>query len=259
MIIIPAQVVTGDITIKGNIQVPSLAIGRLVVATVLSSPKNGLVLVSMFGQRLLVETNLDLMEGQILNLRVQATNPKVVMKPVESSPETKTALKVLDSLVERIAGRFGDAPIQSFEIKEIIKKFLSEAQSTKDMPTVQAALKFVEGFAQLPPNTVAYLLIPFVDDNSRGKAQVTIERNGRDYRLHFEVETDALGLVESTVSMTAKGISVQISSGSAQVVDLLKAHLEELGQSLSPYGVTGIEVVRKNPLSAQRTGVDVLV
>lgn len=257
MHIIPAQVTVGDITIQGKIQVPSLAIGRLVVATVLSSPKNGLVLVSMFGQRLLVETNLDLVEGQILNLRVQATNPKVVMKPIESLPETKTALKLMDSLVEQIAEKFGDSEVQNFDVKEILKKFLSE--SPKDMTTLQAALKFVETFSQLPPNTIAYLLIPFVDENCRGKAQVTIERNGQDYRLHFEVETDALGLIESTVLRTNSGIAVEISSGLQDVVDLLKTHLQELAQNLEPYGVTGIEIVQKKPQAEQSAVVDVVV
>lgn len=53
--------------------------GRQVVATVLSTPKDGLVTVSMFGRRFLVETTLDLFKDQVLNLRVHATTPRVIL------------------------------------------------------------------------------------------------------------------------------------------------------------------------------------
>ncbi|MCK7512721.1 MAG: hypothetical protein MZV70_57605 [Desulfobacterales bacterium] len=52
MRITPAQIPAGDIIVQGKIS--SLAIGRQVVATVLSTPKDGLVLVSMFGEHFLV-------------------------------------------------------------------------------------------------------------------------------------------------------------------------------------------------------------
>jgi hypothetical protein len=61
-------------------------VGRQVVATVLANPKDGLVLVSMFGRQLLVETTLNLTKDQVLNLRVHATSPKVVMKPLIRIP-----------------------------------------------------------------------------------------------------------------------------------------------------------------------------
>jgi len=175
MRIIPAQIPPGDIIIKDEI--PSLAVGRQVVATVLSSPKNGLVLISMFGKRLLVETTLDLKQDQILNLKVYATTPKVVMKPIESAPEAKTVLKLMDNLVEQLAGKFGNTPIEAFDLKEILKKLISEAPD--DKAALQLAQKFIEDFSQLPPNTIAYLLVPFVGEDTRGRAQVTIKKMGR--------------------------------------------------------------------------------
>lgn len=255
MRIIPAQVAAGDIIVQDKM--PSLVIGRQVIATVLASPKDGLVLVSMFGKQLLVETTLDLQKDQVLNLKVQATTPKVVMKPVESFPETRTALKLMDNLVEQLVGKFGSTPIQAFDLKEILKKLISELPD--DKTTAQMARKFVQDFSQLPTNTIAYLLIPVVGEDTRSKAQVTIEKDGQDYRLHFDIQTDALGLIESTVLRTQRGISVEVSSATQEVVDFLKAHMKDLGKSLEPYGVNGIEIIQKKPVAAQRIPVDVVV
>jgi hypothetical protein len=255
MRIIPAQIVAGNLVVQEKI--PSLVIGRQVIATVLASPKDGLVLVSMFGKQLLVETNLDLQKDQILTLKVQATTPKVVMKPVESLPEAKTALKLMDNLVEQLVGKFGSTPIQAFELKEILKKLVSDLPD--DKTTAQIAQKLAQDFSQLPTNTIAYLLIPVVGEDTRGKAQVAIEKDGQDYRLHFDMETDALGLIESTVKRTKRGISVEISSALQEVVDLLKVHMSELGKSLEPYGIIGIEVMQKKPAAPQRAAVDVVV
>jgi hypothetical protein len=255
MRIIPAQIAAGDIVVQEKI--PSLVIGRQVIATVLAGAKDGFVLVSMFGKQLLVETTLDLQKDQILNLKVLATTPKVVMKPVESFPETRTVIKLMDNLVEQIVGKFGSTPIQAFELKEILKKLV--ADSPDDKITAQLAQKFVQDFSQLPPNTIAYLLIPVVGEDTRGKAQVTIEKDGQDYRLHFDMETDALGLIESTVLRTKRGISVEISSALQEVVDFLKVHMEDLGKSLEHYGVIGIEIMQKKPVAALRIPVDVVV
>jgi hypothetical protein len=255
MRITPAPITAGNIIVADKI--PSLVIGRQVIATVLASPKDGLVLVSMFGKQLLVETTLDLQKDQILNLKVQSTTPKVIMKPVESFPEAKTVLKLMDNLVEQLVGKFGSAPVQAFEVKEILRKLLSDVPD--DKAAAQIAQKLVQDFSQLPVNTIAYLLIPVVGENTSGKAQVTIEKDGQDYRLHFDMETDALGLVESTVLRTRRGISVEISSALQEVVDLLKVHMNELGKSLEPYGVNGIEIMQKKPVSAQRTPVDIVV
>jgi hypothetical protein len=73
------------------------------------------------------------------------------------------------------------------------------------------------------------------------------------------METDALGLIESTVLRTKAGVTVEISSALQEVVDLLKAHMKDLGTSLEPYGIIGIEIVQKKPIAAQRTPVDVVV
>ena len=85
-------------------------------------------------------------------------------------------------------------------MKEILRKLVSGLPD--DKTTAQIAQKLVQDFSQLPVNTIAYLLIPLVGEDTRGRAQVTIEKDGQDYRLHFEMETDALGLVESTVLRT---------------------------------------------------------
>ena len=124
MRIIPAQITAGDIIVPDKM--PALVIGRQVIATVLASPKDGLVLVSMFGKQFLVETTLDLQKDQILNLKVHATTPKVIMKPVESNPEMRPAIKLMDNLVEQLVGKFGSTPIQAFELKEILKKLISD-------------------------------------------------------------------------------------------------------------------------------------
>jgi hypothetical protein len=255
MRIIPAQITAGDIIVKDKM--PALIIGRQVIATVLASAKDGLVLISMFGKQFFVETTLDLQKDQILNLKVHATTPKVIMKPVESNPEVRSSIKLMDNLVEQLVGKFGSTPIQAFELKEILKKLISDAPDEK--MAVQLAQKFIQDFSQLPTNTIAYLLIPLVGEDTRGRAQVTIEKDGQDYRLHFDMETDALGLIESTVLRTKAGVSVEISSALEEVVDFLKAHVKDLGASLEPFGVVGIEIVQKKPTAAQRTPVDVVV
>ena len=255
MRIIPAQIAAGDIIVPDKM--PALVIGRQVIATVLASPKDGLVLVSMFGKQFFVETTLDLQKDQILNLKVYATTPKVIMKPVESNPEMRPAIKLMDNLVEQLVGKFGNTPIQAFDLKEILKKLISESPDEK--MAAQLAQKFIQDFSQLPPNTIAYLLIPLVGEDTRGRAQVTIEKDGQDYRLHFDMETDALGLIESTVLRTKRGVSVEISSALQEVVDLLKAHMKDLGKSLEPFGIVGIEIMQKKPISAQRAAVDVVV
>lgn len=255
MRITPTQVPSSDIIVQGK--VPSLSVGRQVVATVLSAPRNGLVLVSMFGRHLYVETTLDLKMGQVLNLKVQATSPKVVMKPVETSTEARPSLKALDDLVEKLVGKFGTTGVRSFDVKEIIRNLMTEAKG--DPQSLQLVFKLVEDFAQLPPNTVAYLLIPFIQDEDRGHARVTVTRDEAGYRLHFDVQTDALGLVESTVLRTDRGIAVELVSGTQDVVDFLKEHVGELAARLEPLGVTSLDVVQRRPSSAAQANVDVVV
>jgi hypothetical protein len=169
----------------------------------------------------------------------------------------KAAVRLMDNLVERLVGKFKNTPIQAFAMKEILEKLMAEAPEEK--MAAQLVQKFIQETSQLPPSTIAYLLVPFVDDETRGRARVTIEKEGQDYRLHFDVATDALGLIESTVLMTKRGLAVEISSGSEDVVSFLKGHMEDLAASLEPYGVSSMEFVQKQPLSASRIDVDVLV
>jgi hypothetical protein len=254
MRITPTQIHPGTIVVKG--EVPSLFVGRQVVATVLSMPHNGLVLVSMFGRRFLVETNLDLQKDQVLNLRVHATSPKVIMKPMELSSESKAVLKAIDSMVEQVLGKFGTSPIQAFDVREIIKKLLFE--SPLDAATMQLVQKLIEDFSQVP-TAVAFLVIPFVDEESRGRARVAIERDGEDYRINFQMETDTLGLIESTVFRSARGLAVELRSGSDEVVEFLQYHQKELFDSLDPFGVSTIEIIQRKPRAPQNTGVNMVV
>ena len=115
---------TGNIVIKD--QLPSLFIGRSLIATVLSNPKDGMVLVSMFGKRLLVETTMDLGKGQVLNLKVQALHPKVVLKAVESQIQPKLASsEALQNFVQEIVGKFEEAPLKAFNIRTMMEEHLA--------------------------------------------------------------------------------------------------------------------------------------
>jgi hypothetical protein len=254
MQVTPTQIKPGTIIVTG--EVPSISVGRQIVATVLSLPQDGLVLVSMFGRRFLVETNLDLKMGQVLTLKVHATSPKVILKPVDTGNESKPALKALDSLVEHLSGKFGDTPVRAFDVREIISKLIEEPKS--DATFVQLAHKLIEEFSQVP-NALAFLIVPFVDDESKGRARVAIEREGDGYRIHFQMETDSLGLLESTVLRSAQGIAVELRSGSADVADFLRSHIKELFDSLTPFGVRSIEVVQKVLSSPLQSGVNVVV
>lgn len=255
MRITPAQNLTGDIVVQGKIS--SLSVGRQVVATVLSNPKDGLVMVSMFGRQFLVETTLDLVKGQTLNLKVHETTPKVILKPVDVTMESNASAKTLDSLVERLVGKFGENPVASFDLREIMRKLVKNPES--EPAAMQYVAKLVEEYFSLPQGTVVYLLIPFVDDESRGSARIAVSRAGDDYRLHFDVQTDALGMIESTVVRSRGGIAVEISSPSDEVVDFLRAHLGDLARSLEQFGVKGIEMLQKKSTHAHCRNVDMLV
>lgn len=255
MQITPAQILTGDIVVQGTI--PSLAVGRQVAAIVLSAPRDGLVMVSMFGKRFVVETTLDLHVNQTLNLRVHATTPRIVMKPVETASEAQILPRVLDRLVERFVGSFGNAPLASFDLREIVRRLVQEAGT--DPALMQHILRLVEDASQLPQNTIAHLLVPFVEDEGRGSARVSIAREGEDYRLRFEVQTDALGPVESTVVRSAAGISVELSSVSEDITAFLRTHAQELAAGLEHLGVVSIDVSHDKRMSPRRLNVDVLV
>lgn len=166
-------------------------------------------------------------------------------------------MKILDGLVEQLVGKFGETPVVSFDLKEIVRMLLRE--SANDLgDAVRGQTR--GGLFQLPQGTLAYLLIPFVDDEGRGSARVTIAREGEDYRLHFDVMTDALGVVESTVLRTAAGVSVEMLMASAEdVVAFLRERVHELALSLERMGVTTIDVAYRKPRSPQRMNVDVLV
>ncbi|HOJ14395.1 MAG TPA: hypothetical protein PLS81_00015 [Deltaproteobacteria bacterium] len=236
--------------------VPSLAVGRQVVATVLSAPKDGMVLVSMFGRRILVETTLELFEGQVLRLRVHELEPRVVMKPEAAPASARAAQEDVEALVARLAGRFPQAEVRSFDLREIVKTLLREGKD--DPKVIWQAKTLIEEFARLAGLPAAFFLVPVVDDQGRSKARISAEKTDDGYRLHFDVETDALGIVECTALRNRAGIHVEISSAHQEVVSLMKAHLHELASALGDMGVTTLEVVRRAHAVREPT-VDMLV
>ncbi len=252
----PALARLGSIILTESI--PSISVGRSVIATVLSAPKGGSVLVSMFGKRLLVETTMPLQKGQVLNLKVHAVSPKIVLKP---SPEEvggkNSPIRELGNMLGRIAGKFGDTPVSSFLVQEIARKLTS--QGGDDGPSAQFVASVLDQITQ-HPQAIAYLIIPLVDGDSGSGAKVSIEREGDAYILNFDIDTDNLGSIECRARMD-KGnrIDVDIRTPSEEIADYLKSGIFELKESLEPFGVRSVEVVRDRLSNALRKEVDVLV
>lgn len=244
---------TGNIAIKD--QLPSLFIGRNLIVTVLSDPKDGMVLVSMFGKRLLVETTMDLSKGQVLNLKVQALHPKVVLKAVEGQNLPKlTSSEALQNFVQELVGTFEEAPLKAFNIRAMLEESLAgksgDAQSARLMAgLLEEAAKF--------PQALAFLLIPIVQDESRGQAKVAIEKGADDsYIISFDLETDHMGTIGCTARI-GDGIEVEIRTGTENLAGFIKSHVQELHEALS-----GLDVVRRLDVVVNRhmpASVDALV
>lgn len=256
MQITAAQLKPGTIVLSQSI--PSLSVGRTVVATVLSMPKDGSVLVSMFGQRVLVDTTIPLEKGQVLNLKVHAVSPKVVLKPVQLEADQQAAapLKDLGSLLGTIVGKPGEKELSSFLLKEIATQLSTSGQ---DAASAQLVKSFVDQVYTYP-NAIAHLLIPIVDNESRGAARVSIEREGGAYVLNFDMETDQLGSLACTVRMEeGRGMDVEIRTPSDETAAFLRTGLLELKEGLEPFGVRSIEVVRGRVKALAAREVNVLV
>ncbi len=253
MFVPPSQLFSGEIVLRET--VGQISVGRQVVVTILSPPKDGLVLVSMFGRRMQVETTLPLVEGQTLTLRVHAVTPKVVMKPVAEAM-TGVVPQALDRVVEDLVGTFGKVGVAAFDVREVARRVLEHA--AEDPETLKRLVSLLQEYARLDASCVSFFFVPMAGEGRRGAARVAIAREGQDYRLHFTMETDALGLVESTVIRGASGIFVEMSAASDDVVAFLKEHAADLALALEPFGVRALDVVRKRP-SANPASVDMLV
>lgn len=243
----------GNIVLKD--QLPSLSIGRSLVATVLSNPKDGMVLVSMFGKQLLVETTMELSKGQVLNLKVQAMHPKVVLKAAEGQNLPRQASSdALRSFVQELAGRFEEAPLKAFNVRAMLEKQLSGKAG--DAQTAQFVAGLLDEAAKYP-QALGFLLIPVVQDESHGQARVAIAKGADDsYTVTFDLETDHMGTIGCTARIGG-GIEVEIRTGSDSLAGYIRSHVQELHAALS-----GLNVVKRIDVVVNRrmpSSVDTLV
>jgi hypothetical protein len=256
MLITPAHIRAGSIVLSEI--VPSISIGRTVIATVLSAPKAGMVLVSMFGKRLLVETSMQLEKGQVLNLKVHAVSPKVVLKamPVETA-QVASSLKDISTVLSSIVGMPGEKHLSSFLVQEIARQL--SAPSGQDTQAAQVAAAVLDQVYQYP-NAIAHLLIPLADNDSRSAARVSIEREGEDYVLNFDMETEYLGSLACRARLDRdRGIDVEIRTPSEEIAAFLRENILELKASLRDFGARSVEVVRGPVRAGAPREVNVLV
>lgn len=253
----PALARSGSIVLEGNI--PTVSIGRTVVATVLSVSKGGSALVSMFGKRLLVETTMPLEKGQVLNLKVHSVSPKIVLRPSPQPDllERSAPLKDLSKALSQIVGKFGEKPISSFLAQETIRQLSSQGdQDSQSVPFVTALLDQIYQY----PQAIAYLFIPLVGEDSGSRAQVSIEHDENAYTVNLDIETENLGSIECRARMDKdKMIDIEIRTPSGEVADLLRSGLVELRESLDPLGIRSLEVLRSALRKQAPKEVDVLV
>jgi len=258
--IIHPSVLENAITLKTRI--PSLFVGRRLVVTVLSNTKGGKVLISMFGNKVYVETDLELVKGQVLHLEVHALRPRVVLKPVvQDESKSSFSKSAVDGLIERLIGSLGRTDIKHFEARKIFEQVLQSARHDNDIQyLVQALLRDLPAFA----GAVAFFYIPLlVDKDPGGRARVAIYKEGDDsYAVNFDVDTDNLGKIRCTALM-GNGLDIEIVSPSAYVVDLLRSHAGELSNRLTDMGLDlkRLEIMQR---AISRTGqgspeMDVLV
>lgn len=255
MQITPAHLRAGSIVLSES--VPAVSIGRVVVATVLSAPRDGSVFVSMFGRRLLVETAIPLEKGQVLNLRVHAVSPKVILKPMPAeTAQLAPSLKDIGAILAGLVGREGGRELSSFLVQEISRQL---SASGADVQAGQVASAILDQVAQYPA-AIAHLLIPLVDADSRGAARVSVEKEGQGYVVNFDMETEHLGNLACTARMGGdKTVDVEIRTPSDETAAFLKSRVFELRSSLEAFGVRSVEVVRAFVRTGTPKEVDVLV
>ena len=255
MQITPAHLRAGSIVLTES--VPSISIGRIVVATVLSAPRDGSVLVSMFGRRLLVETAIPLEKGQVLNLRVHAVSPKVILKPVPAeTAQLAPSLKDIGAILAGLGGRQGAKDLSSFLVQEISRRL---SPSGEDVQAGQVASAILDQIARYPA-AIAHLLIPPMDNDSRGAARVSVEKEEQGYVVNFDMETEHLGNLACTARMGGdRTVDVELRTPSDETAAFLRSGVNELRSSLAAFGVRSIEVVRAPVRTGTPKEVDVLV
>jgi hypothetical protein len=219
---------------------PGLTVGRQLVATVLGQPRNGLVLVSMFGRQLNVETALDLKPGQVLNLRVEALSPQIIMRPAPQASAGQSEGPPVNSrlveLVEKFTGQLEKGEVRDFELRNVVNRLLEQ----NDGEAARALKPLVDQLVQYP-QAVALFLIPVNDENSSGRAVVAVEREGDEYVLRFRLDTDHIGRV-SALARLGDSLKVEISVVHAEVAELMRTHLSELAERLEPLGLSELSV-----------------
>ena len=253
MHIVPTRISSGSIIV--NSKIPALSVGRTLIATVLSEPKNGSVLVSFFGKRVRVETTIDLHKGQVLNLKVHSLSPRIILKPAQQAMDLKETVRGWKSLVEDLVGTFNKTAVKSFSAEEILTKLASHSPQDQGLPQFVSTLT---DQMNLHPQALAFLFIPLIEKDSHSTAQVVIEKQDQAYVIHFEMNTDHLGAIECTARID-DAIDVEIQTSFEETKDLLQTHIHELYDGLEPLGVRTCEVVLKQKNPAPSMGVDVLV
>ncbi len=236
------QPASGQIVLKN--QLPSLTLGRSVVATVLSKPARGLVLVSIFGQRVKVETTMNLQKGQVLNLRVDSVAPRIILKPEVQVKTPNVFGEEQSRVIERLIGRLGQKDLKAFDVRDIFQQILNN----QDQAGIQLLKPMLEQLLDYP-NLLAFLMIPVRDDESSGNAAVAIESDGEDYTVHFKIDTDFLGLVEATARL-GDVLDIEIRAAGLDTVNFLKEHLEELRERLTTLNIRNIDVRRMKGTSS---------
>jgi hypothetical protein len=253
MQIVPGKINAGSIIV--NDKIPSLNVGRTLIATVLSNPRGSHILVSLFGRKVLVETTIPLQKGQVLNLKVHAISPRIILKPAEHAQDQNVSLKGLRNLVEQYVGTLGKVSVKSFTFGEIFKTLANKSFQDPGMPQfVSLLLEQIN----MHPQALAYLFIPLVEKDSHSHAQVCIEKNDDAYIIYFEITMETLGAMECTARLDDK-IDVEIRTPSEKTAGFLKKYIHELKDSLEPMGVRTCEVVFKRLSKTGTGGVDVLV
>jgi hypothetical protein len=253
MQIVPSRIISGSIIV--NAKIPALSLGKTLTATVLSEPKGKSVLVSFFGKRVRVETTIPLHKGQVLNLKVHALSPRIILKPAQQVMDTREILKGLKSLVEDLVGTLGKTPVKTFRAEEI---FTTLARLSPQDPGLPQFVSTLMEQMNLHPQALAFLFIPLVEKDSHSHARVAIEKKDQGYIIHFEMNTDHLGQMECTARLD-EVVDVEIRTSSQETADLLRAHIHELHTGLEPLGVRSCEVVVKQLERPVSPGVDVLV
>lgn len=253
MQIIPVRFISGNIIVTEKI--PSLSVGRTLVATVLSEAKDGNVLVSLFGKRMLVETTIPLHRGQVLNLRVDTVSPRIILKPAQPLADPQGLCGEVKTLIQNLVGTYGETPLASFTAEEILEVITRNSSQDK---AVGQFVSMLMDQVNLHPQAIAYFFVPLVQEDSRSHARISIERQDQAYSIHFEMDTDHLGQLECTARLD-DGIYVEIRTPSQETAEYLRSHIHELSAGLEPLDVRSCEVIVKQPETWMSPGVDVLV